>query len=223
MDRNLGGVVLSYSKVKILTKKEDGTSVGTIVSLHPWVHFDCEVCFMLFAPQPGHHLVGTVSQLGADHISLLVHKIHTVTIDKSNLPDHLTYNYKDAVWANKDQEIKADSELRFRVLQVEDHGNVLSLRGSLKGDGLGLLNSVHEMSKLSAESLNSSSSVSSSKGSSKKVKSQKKSKKKDKSTKKLASSTPESVVSADGTASTASKKNTSEPAPKSAKKKRKLA
>lgn len=146
-NEELGGVVLSYRKVCVddeYCSNETGSPrpAGMLIQGFPWIQIDVKVHMLLFSPHPGHSLHGVVQSLGPDHVNLLVHGVFNVSIFRDGLPDVYQYDYDKDVWRGASQTdlLQSGVKLNVKVLRLKPgKDGMLSLSGSIKGPGLGVL------------------------------------------------------------------------------------
>lgn len=155
-DPELGGVVLSYRKVRV--NDSSGTSlgghVGTILFGHPWIHLDVNVRLMLFTPQKGDKLEGLVKSVGPDHVNIVVHGMFNASVWMDGLPDAFTYDYDNDVWRSDDGAVlETDVKVKFEVIRLRPTDGVLALTASLKGASLGCIDDTVSADKLTVETV----------------------------------------------------------------------
>mmetsp|Transcript_46608 Transcript_46608/g.105329 ORF Transcript_46608/g.105329 Transcript_46608/m.105329 type:complete len:223 (-) Transcript_46608:29-697(-) len=113
-DRALGGVVLSYSDIKIL---DEGTFVSGQINIdEPHIHVRATATAHLFAPRKGMTLPGRVTEVAATHVSVLCYGVFNATIPLKGAPD-VTAGIGDSIM--------------IRVLQMQHGDGLLHLEGSL--------------------------------------------------------------------------------------------
>ena len=77
---------MSYSDVRVLS------SSGVILYARPHIHFPISVSLLVFRAVPGQLLRGVVSQVGQDHLGLLIHGLFSAVIAASDIPAHYRYH-----------------------------------------------------------------------------------------------------------------------------------
>ncbi|KAL6077418.1 Neurofilament medium polypeptide [Balamuthia mandrillaris] len=132
---DLNGVVLAYWNVGMV---EDH---ATILYERPHLHFTVKAETLLFSPEIGMTLVGTVNKVGSDHFGLLVLGIFNASISASHIPASYVRDSEEEVWRNKDDPqstIAVGQRVRFRVHRLNIAGNnMMAIVGSLMGENLG--------------------------------------------------------------------------------------
>ena len=116
--RDLGGVLLSYSKPRVLQ------NAGAIIDEHPHTHFDLQYTAHVFRPRVGSVLCGVVNNIGDDHIGCLVYDCFNASV--------VTYRKSENRTLMLNYEI--GNKIHFCVTQVEIVAGILSIRGELMDD-----------------------------------------------------------------------------------------
>ncbi|XP_055749413.1 DNA-directed RNA polymerase I subunit RPA43 [Salvelinus fontinalis] len=114
---SLKGVPLAYDEVSLLGQH------GDIYDDNGYIHLDIQANFVIFQPQRGQKLLGTVNKLGVSHVGCLVHGCFNASVPR---PAHVTME----TWREAGPRIGA--ELEFEVCQLDaDTVGVLLIRGRL--------------------------------------------------------------------------------------------
>ncbi|XP_042166177.1 DNA-directed RNA polymerase I subunit RPA43 [Oncorhynchus tshawytscha] len=114
---SLKGVPLAYDEVSLLGQH------GDIYDDNGYIHLDIQANFVVFQPQRGQKLLGTVNKLGVSHVGCLVHGCFNASVPK---PAHVTME----TWREAGPRIGA--ELEFEVCQLDtDIVGVLLIKGRL--------------------------------------------------------------------------------------------
>jgi hypothetical protein len=106
----------------------------------PYMQIQAWVEWRVFRPRCGDLLRGTVTQLGIDHLSLLVHGLFNATIARDNLPDAWEYHeYRQAfVYSGVPAyTLEVDSVVVFRVERIDIRRDVFTIMGNMKVPGTG--------------------------------------------------------------------------------------
>lgn len=98
-DETLGGVILSFKNLKIVSKTGNISYNPT----DPHISLTVSVEFIIFSPRPGLMLSGQVTHLEKDYISLIVFGIFHARISRKS----------------DSKKIKVNDTLEFKVLRVE--------------------------------------------------------------------------------------------------------
>lgn len=126
-NEDLEGVVLSYSKERIVSKQ------AVIRPYFPYLHVKVCADVVLFKPQVGALLVGQVNKVGSDYLGLLVLGIFNVSIGVSGMPDFRCDAQEQCWYQSRDlsHRIALGSDVRFSVVSLLDQGSLFSIVGSL--------------------------------------------------------------------------------------------
>eukprot|EP00516_Mucochytrium_quahogii_P000890 CAMPEP_0203745658 /NCGR_PEP_ID=MMETSP0098-20131031/1328_1 /ASSEMBLY_ACC=CAM_ASM_000208 /TAXON_ID=96639 /ORGANISM=" , Strain NY0313808BC1" /LENGTH=201 /DNA_ID=CAMNT_0050633503 /DNA_START=722 /DNA_END=1327 /DNA_ORIENTATION=+ len=132
-DERLGGVMLSYSGVRLEQPH------GCVFNEVPELQFRVRSRALLFSASAGMRLQGTVNQITAGHIMLLVYGAFQVSIDREHIPEKYTYSssLERYVSSNDDDEIiELGTLVEFAVIRFRDEGGPWFIEGSLLLDGV---------------------------------------------------------------------------------------
>ena len=99
----LGGVVVSYGGVRVLS------SVGVISYARPYIHFPISASFLVFRAVEGQLMRGVVSQVGPEHVGVLIHGVFSAVISASHLPPHFRYVAEVEVEGGRVESMMLDS------------------------------------------------------------------------------------------------------------------
>lgn len=133
-NEHLDGVPLSISNEKILTQQ------AHIHPYFPLVRVDVSADVVLFKPQLGTRLVGTVNKIGADYIGLLVLGFINAAIGAERIRQDLQCRYADSCWVsarNPKHVISVGTQVHFTLAGVQRPGDFVSLIGELRTSDTG--------------------------------------------------------------------------------------
>eukprot|EP01103_Thecamoeba_quadrilineata_P012342 TRINITY_DN3161_c0_g1_i1.p1 TRINITY_DN3161_c0_g1~~TRINITY_DN3161_c0_g1_i1.p1 ORF type:complete len:240 (+),score=46.99 TRINITY_DN3161_c0_g1_i1:18-737(+) len=128
----LDGILLAYRDVVPMEPN------GRIYDDAPHIHIRVQFKALSFSPVIGSNLVGRVTQMGMDHLGLLVLGVFNASIAKEDLPSQFSFDDTDP----DNNNIKVGTTLVFQVLGVNQSEEIISIKGSLKEEGTGLLEEV---------------------------------------------------------------------------------
>ncbi|KAM3595919.1 uncharacterized protein V6R79_005275 [Siganus canaliculatus] len=115
--QTLNGVPVAYDNIRIVGHH------GDIYNDSGYIHMDIEANFIVFQPQTGQKLLGTVNKLSVGHVGCLVHGCFNASIPKPNLVPVET-------WRDAGPRIGAELEFEVTALDADAVG-VLLIRGRL--------------------------------------------------------------------------------------------
>ncbi|KAG8514734.1 DNA-directed RNA polymerase I subunit RPA43 [Galemys pyrenaicus] len=114
---SLLGVPIAYDNIKVVGE------LGDIYDDQGHIHLNIEADFVIFCPEPGQKLVGTVNKVSSSHIGCLVHGCFNASIPK---PEQLS----DEQWQTL--EVYVGDQLEFEVFRLDsDAAGVFCIRGKL--------------------------------------------------------------------------------------------
>ncbi|XP_004676809.1 PREDICTED: DNA-directed RNA polymerase I subunit RPA43 [Condylura cristata] len=114
---SLLGVPIAYDNIKVVGE------LGDIYDDQGHIHLNIEADFVIFCPEPGQKLVGTVNKVSSSHIGCLVHGCFNASIPK---PEQMS----DEHWQTL--EINVGDQLEFEVFRLDsDAAGVFCIRGKL--------------------------------------------------------------------------------------------
>lgn len=138
-ESKLGGVVISYSNVKLLKRKGTPEPLGQIINESPfsffWVY--CEI--LVWSPQPGDVLEGWVSVQSPGHIALLIHDTFNASIKRTEMPGNWEFIHQEddedgsnslGYWQDSEGN-HIDGKLQFTVKRFLHGGRTVLALGSL--------------------------------------------------------------------------------------------
>mmetsp|Transcript_42332 Transcript_42332/g.92785 ORF Transcript_42332/g.92785 Transcript_42332/m.92785 type:complete len:186 (-) Transcript_42332:117-674(-) len=108
---DLGGVVLSYDHVRVLSKH------ASIHNDDPFLYVPISLSTLMFAPTVGDKLEAVVTRHGRDHLALLVYGLFNASTSARKIPRSVKYVPGQTVI--------------FAVDSLKIHGRILSLEGHL--------------------------------------------------------------------------------------------
>lgn len=88
----LQGVVLAFSKVEL------EKPAGHIVNEMPYIHCKVRADALVFRPQPGMRLQGTVNKIGSNHIGMLFGGVFNGSVAATEIPKGYVHNYHEDCW-----------------------------------------------------------------------------------------------------------------------------
>ncbi|XP_052594276.1 DNA-directed RNA polymerase I subunit RPA43 [Peromyscus californicus insignis] len=125
---SLLGVPIAYDNIRVIGE------LGDIYDDQGHIHLNIEADFVIFCPEPGQKLMGTVNKVSSSHIGCLVHGCFNASIPK---PEQMSYEEWQTL------EINVGDELEFDVFRLDsDSAGVFCIRGKLNATSLQLKSSV---------------------------------------------------------------------------------
>ncbi|KAM5271802.1 DNA-directed RNA polymerase I subunit RPA43 [Ctenodactylus gundi] len=119
---SLSGVPIAYDNIKVVGE------LGDIYDDQGHIHLNIEADFVVFCPEPGQKLMGTVNKVSSSHIGCLVHGCFNASIPK---PEQMSAEQWQTV------EINVGDELEFEVFRLDsDAAGVFCIRGKLNSTSL---------------------------------------------------------------------------------------
>ncbi|XP_051708751.1 DNA-directed RNA polymerase I subunit RPA43 [Oryctolagus cuniculus] len=114
---SLLGVPIAYDNIKVVGE------LGDIYDDQGHIHLNIEADFVIFCPEPGQKLKGTVNKVSTSHIGCLVHGCFNASIPK---PEQMSSEQWQTL------EIDVGDELEFEVFRLDsDAAGVFCIRGKL--------------------------------------------------------------------------------------------
>ncbi|XP_076978413.1 DNA-directed RNA polymerase I subunit RPA43 [Tamandua tetradactyla] len=114
---SLLGVPIAYDNIKVVGE------LGDIYDDQGHIHLNIEADFVVFCPEPGQKLMGTVNKLSSSHIGCLVHGCFNASIPK---PEQMLAEQWQTLGIN------VGDELEFEVFRLDsDAAGVFCIRGKL--------------------------------------------------------------------------------------------
>nr|XP_014686102.2 DNA-directed RNA polymerase I subunit RPA43 [Equus asinus] len=114
---SLLGVPIAYDNIKVVGE------LGDIYDDQGHIHLNIEADFVIFCPEPGQKLMGTVNKVSSSHIGCLVHGCFNASIPK---PEQMPSEQWQTL------EINVGDELEFEVFRLDsDAAGVFCIRGKL--------------------------------------------------------------------------------------------
>lgn len=145
------GVVLSYSNIQIgkenitTDTNDEPITVARIEGSSPFTFLWITVDLLIWRPQIGDVLEGSMYMQTASHIGLLIHDTFNASIKKYSIPQNWEFipNQEDEIsnnedgkfksfgyWQDEDQN-KVEGKINFTVKTIYTSGKVVSVEGSL--------------------------------------------------------------------------------------------
>jgi DNA-directed RNA polymerase I subunit RPA43 len=145
------GVVIGYDNVTLSPEHltDEGTVIAKINPHSPFAFLWISVDFLVWKPQVGDVLEGSIYMQSPSHIGLLINDTFNGSIKKNNIPESWQFVPNQADEFNQeseeDTEIKSqslgqwidenelpvDGKLKFTVKAIHNSGRVVSVEGSL--------------------------------------------------------------------------------------------
>ncbi|XP_027395772.1 LOW QUALITY PROTEIN: DNA-directed RNA polymerase I subunit RPA43 [Bos indicus x Bos taurus] len=114
---SLLGVPIAYDNIKVVGE------LGDIYDDQGHIHLNIEADFVIFCPEPGQKLMGTVNKVSSSHIGCLVHGCFNASIPK---PEQMPADQWQTL------QINVGDELEFEVFRLDsDAAGVFCIRGKL--------------------------------------------------------------------------------------------
>ncbi|KAG3277958.1 TWIST neighbor [Ictidomys tridecemlineatus] len=114
---SLLGVPIAYDNIKVVGE------LGDIYDDQGHIHLNIEADFVIFSPEPGQKLMGTVNKVSSSHIGCLVHGCFNASIPK---PEQMSVEQWQTL------EINVGDELEFEVFRLDsDAAGVFCIRGKI--------------------------------------------------------------------------------------------
>ncbi|XP_007944814.1 DNA-directed RNA polymerase I subunit RPA43 [Orycteropus afer afer] len=114
---SLLGVPVAYDNIKVVGE------LGDIYDDQGHIHLNIEADFIIFCPEPGQKLMGTVNKVSSSHIGCLVHGCFNASIPK---PEQMPAEQWQTL------EINVGDEVEFEVFRLDsDAAGVFCIRGKL--------------------------------------------------------------------------------------------
>nr|KAF6470505.1 hypothetical protein HJG59_019025 [Molossus molossus] len=114
---SLLGVPIAYDNIKVVGE------LGDIYDDQGHIHLNIEADFIIFCPEPGQKLMGTVNKVSSSHIGCLVHGCFNASIPK---PEQMPAEQWQTL------EVNVGDELEFEVFRLDsDAAGVFCIRGKL--------------------------------------------------------------------------------------------
>ncbi|XP_037019810.2 DNA-directed RNA polymerase I subunit RPA43 [Artibeus jamaicensis] len=114
---SLSGVPIAYDNIKVVGE------LGDIYDDQGYIHLNIEADFVIFCPESGQKLMGTVNKVSSSHIGCLVHGCFNASIPK---PEQMPAEQWQGL------EVSVGDELEFEVFRLDsDAAGVFCIRGKL--------------------------------------------------------------------------------------------
>lgn len=130
-----GGVILSFENLEIISKTNDGLKCGLIWNELPHINFSVKVDVLLFRPDVGMKLTGSINESFPSHVGILVHSFFNAVVHADDLREagyvfdnELNEWKKDKSGFGESLEVSLDIE--FTVEKVHEVNGDFSLEGS---------------------------------------------------------------------------------------------
>jgi DNA-directed RNA polymerase subunit E'/Rpb7 len=123
----MGGVLLAFSDVTILN---DGK--GRILNDLPHVHYAASTKALLFRPEIGCTLVGSIKESFPSHLSATVfHYVHASIPADALYENGFTFDKESLEWLTNDSRpVSLGCEVQFTVNSLHESGGIISLEGT---------------------------------------------------------------------------------------------
>jgi len=132
----IGGILMAFENVQILSDNKTGGIVGMILNELPHIHYQVLVDALVFVPTPGCTLTGDVTGSSFhSHVGLIVHQYFNASISAEHLREagfafdevHLQW-YRD----DKDQQnpLSSNDRIEFVCEKLFESGGIISIEGT---------------------------------------------------------------------------------------------
>ena len=123
------GVVLSYANERVSTQH------ARVHPYFPYIRVGISADLIIFKPQVGARLLGSVSKIGADYIGLLVFGFINVVLARSDIRSDMRPDLDENCWKSTkspEHKMEVGTDVWFRVKSMSCCGDFMSLTGLLK-------------------------------------------------------------------------------------------
>ena len=103
------GVICAFQNIKLLNRQ------SKIVDESPFIRFNVTADCLVFKPQRGMEITGTVNMLGLHYVGLIVGGLFNASIPEDLLPSGSSYDNSSYTWNVKGQQLQIGSTLRVKV------------------------------------------------------------------------------------------------------------
>ncbi|CDK25063.1 unnamed protein product [Kuraishia capsulata CBS 1993] len=135
---SLNGVILGYSKVKILKQGSNKEEILAKISAEsPFTFLWISVEFLIWSPSVGDVVEGWSYMQTQSHIGLLIHDTFNATIKRNSIPTDWTFEFSpeeeyEEAEEGAEEEESAEQRPRVRSQGQWKDGNGLSIEGKIK-------------------------------------------------------------------------------------------
>eukprot|EP00698_Gefionella_okellyi_P004312 TRINITY_DN13994_c0_g1_i1.p1 TRINITY_DN13994_c0_g1~~TRINITY_DN13994_c0_g1_i1.p1 ORF type:complete len:266 (-),score=41.14 TRINITY_DN13994_c0_g1_i1:725-1474(-) len=130
----VGGVIIAYWDTKLLEQS------ARIMYCDSHFHFNITTKVLVFAPEPGQRLQGTVNLVSADHIGMLVFGTFNASIPAKVIRARFRADDSGSRWVDTHDNSTVflpGQTISFEVTKVDVADNLVSVQGSLMADDTG--------------------------------------------------------------------------------------
>mmetsp|Transcript_20482 Transcript_20482/g.19708 ORF Transcript_20482/g.19708 Transcript_20482/m.19708 type:complete len:305 (-) Transcript_20482:350-1264(-) len=140
---SFGGVLLSFENLEIISKTNDGLQCGVVFNEMPHMNFMVRVDVLLFRPDVGIKLTGSVNESFPSHVGLLVHSLFNAMVNADHLRDAgYVFDTELNEWRKDNSDSEEDPtsgfgdslgvgvDIEFAVEKLHEVNGVISLEGS---------------------------------------------------------------------------------------------
>ncbi|KAJ8603092.1 hypothetical protein CTAYLR_006669 [Chrysophaeum taylorii] len=128
-NEQIGGAPIAFSDIGLAPGCRHGRVYGIDPQVaHIFVEVRLKAC--VFCPEPSQHLVGRVTKVGADFVSLLVYGQFNASIASGNFGD-VTYDEATDRWTRTDEtvSVQLNTRILFELLRFETQSGILAMEG----------------------------------------------------------------------------------------------
>jgi len=132
---SFGGVILSFENLEIISKTDNGLTCGLVWNELPHMNFSVKVDALLFRPDVGMKLTGSINESFPSHVGILVHSFFNAVVHADDLREAgYIFDIELNEW-KKDKSGFSDSlevglDIEFTVEKVHEVNGDFSLEGS---------------------------------------------------------------------------------------------
>lgn len=134
------GVVLAFRKLKLLGQDPEGRGpiMGKVMNDSPYAYMWIQVDFLVWSPEEGDVLDGTITVQSASHIALLIHGTFNATVKREDIPDSWSFVQADVdendsrslgYWMDENGQ-RLEGKVRFMVRSFSYAGRSVHVLGS---------------------------------------------------------------------------------------------
>eukprot|EP01114_Cavostelium_apophysatum_P015424 TRINITY_DN4194_c0_g1_i1.p1 TRINITY_DN4194_c0_g1~~TRINITY_DN4194_c0_g1_i1.p1 ORF type:complete len:240 (+),score=63.43 TRINITY_DN4194_c0_g1_i1:129-848(+) len=130
-------VMVSHDNLEVLDR------AGLIMDENPFVLTKIKVDFLLFAPALHSFIIGTVNNVGVDHIGLLIFRTFNASIGSQNLGGNFKLDFSSGTWTDQGTgaQIAVGTDIVFEIINIHQENHILSIVGSMLKEGTGIVTS----------------------------------------------------------------------------------
>lgn len=103
------GVIIAMQNIKLLNQR------SMIVDESPFIRFTVTADCLVFKPQRGMEITGTVNMLGLHYIGLIIGGLFNASIPEDLLPEGSSYDSQSQSWMINGSPLEIGNELTVKV------------------------------------------------------------------------------------------------------------